>query len=148
MPEIFSFPSEDMRTVEIRLRTATKMWSPQDSPNHLLALVLSYPALHHRSTTAPPPKNVPSIHQFRYPLQLSFKPRGRGGGAQREGSVTMLSIAGFFFSPFTIIPPRLKLRRVAPLSLRGYERWATCGQSTLTGSPLVPNDAGTDIYIV
>ena len=28
--------------------------------------------------------------------------------------------------------------RVPPLSLRGYEGWATCGQSTLTGSPLAP----------
>ena len=26
--------------------------------------------------------------------------------------------------------------RVPPLSLRGYEGWATCGQNTLTGSPL------------
>jgi len=25
--------------------------------------------------------------------------------------------------------------RVPPLSLRGYEGWATCGQNTLTGSP-------------
>ena len=26
--------------------------------------------------------------------------------------------------------------RVPPLSLRGYEGWATCGQSMVTGSPL------------
>ena len=36
--------------------------------------------------------------------------------------------------------------RVPPLSLRGYEGWATCGQSTLTGSPLVSPDADFSFF--
>ena len=41
----------------------------------------------------------------------------------------MSSGVEFFFIVITSV-------RVPPLSLRGYEGWATCGQNMLTGSPL------------
>ena len=57
----------------------------------------------------------------------------RGNGARDRTSGVELFFISFVFVFFIVITSF----RVPPLSLRGYEGWATCGQNTLTGSPLV-----------
>ena len=55
----------------------------------------------------------------------------RGNGAR-----DMTSGVELFFISFVFVFIVITSVRVPPLSLRGYEGWATCGQNTLTGSPL------------
>ena len=56
----------------------------------------------------------------------------RGNGARDMTSGVELFFISFVFG-FNVITSV----RVPPLSLQGYEGWATCGQNMLTGSPLV-----------
>jgi len=44
-----------------------------------------------------------------------------------------VGLSYFLFISFVFIV--ITSVRVPPLSLRGYEGWATCGQNSLTGSP-------------
>ena len=54
----------------------------------------------------------------------------RGNGAR-----DMTSGVELFFISFVFVFNVITSVRVPPLSLRGYEGWATCGQNSLTGSP-------------
>ena len=57
----------------------------------------------------------------------------RGNGARDMTSGVELFFIYLFFKLFLLIV--ITSVRVPPLSLRGYEGWATCGQNSLTGSP-------------